>query len=119
MKPRLAILISGKGTNMACIVDNCRSGLLKAEVAFVASDKPDAGGLLFASQRKIATHVLPNPESDWEAENTWKGFLKSIRRMGGPRRFMRILSPRFVAPRMGRIVNIHSLLLPSFPGRTP
>ena len=119
MKPRLAILISGKGTNMASIVDNCRSGLLNAEVAFVASDKPDAEGLLFAVQKKIATHILPNPERDWEgAEKHLEGLLEEYSAgwvvLAG---FMRILSPRFVAPRMGRIVNIHSSLLPSFPGR--
>ncbi|HOG14572.1 MAG TPA: formyltransferase family protein, partial [Synergistales bacterium] len=62
---------------------------------------------------------LPNPERDWEgAEKHLEGLLEEYSTgwvvLAG---FMRILSPRFVAPRMGRIVNIHPSLLPSFPGR--
>lgn len=119
MKPRLAILISGRGSNMASIVDNCRSGLLNAEVAFVASDNPEAGGLLSASQRKIPTYLLPySPQGGDNAERRLEDLLEdhSVEWLvlAG---FMRILSPRFVAPRMGRIVNIHPSLLPCFPGR--
>ena len=119
MKPRLAILISGRGSNMAAIVDNCSAGLLCAEIAFVASDNPEAGGLLSASQREVPTYLLPySPQGGGNAERRLENLLEdhSVEWLvlAG---FMRILSPRFVAPRKGRIVTIHTSLLPSFPGR--
>lgn len=119
MKPTMAILISGRGTNMNTIVDNCHDGLINAEVAFVASDNPDAAGLHSARQKGIPTRVLPySSQGRRDAERCLETLLEdhSVRWLilAG---FMRILSPGFVAPRRGRIVNIHPSLLPSFPGR--
>ena len=104
---------------MSVLVDNCSTGLLHAEVAFVASDNPEAGGLLSAHQRKIPTHLLPYSSLGGDnAERRLEILLEDHSAewllLAG---FMRILSPRFVALRKGRIVNIHPSLLPSFPGK--
>ena len=111
---RVAILISGRGSNMRALVEGAR----EYEVVLVASNKPQAPGLVWAGERGVET---------WELEN--KGFGKqaydellsraleehsigTIALAG----YMRILSPWFVERWTGRIVNIHPSLLPKYRG---
>jgi phosphoribosylglycinamide formyltransferase-1 len=114
-----AVLISGRGSNMAALGEAVRDGRLRARLAFVASDTPDAPGLQKAGAAGFETAVLPYSERGrCGAEERLNGLCSSRKAewivLAG---FMRILSPEFVRLFQGRIVNIHPSLLPSFPGR--
>jgi len=113
----MAILISGRGTNMEALAGKCKSGELNANVAFVASDKADALGLNKAKAMNFKTLVLPYDRGKAIAEAALDEELRKhsvdwIVLAG----FMRILSSRFVARHSERVVNIHPSLLPAFPG---
>lgn len=117
--PRMAILISGNGTNMEAIGRTCEKGSLNAEIALVASDNPDAPGLKKAESAGYETFISPYKKGLTREENEGP-FIEIIREkeidwivLAG---FMKILSSRFVASFPGRIVNIHPSLLPAFPG---
>jgi len=113
----VAVLISGRGTNMETIVKNCKLGKVPANVAFVGSSKKDAEGLVKAKNLGIPTIVLPYDEGKDTAEEKLLEELKKNQVewvvLAG---FMKILSPKVVRSYMNRIVNIHPSLLPSFPG---
>ena len=118
MTTRIAILISGQGTNMEAIFDRIASGDLDATVAFVASDNDAAAGLRKAAVHSVPVLTLPyEPGGKTEAERA----LASLCRerdvdwivLAG---FMRILSAAFISGFENRIVNIHPALLPAFPG---
>lgn len=118
MKPRVAILISGRGSNMIAIARSCAGNVLKADISFVASDRPDAAGLVEAEKMALKTHILPYRDLGRSgAEGHLDGLLSTSKTdwllLAG---FMKILSPEFVSARKGRIVNIHPSLLPAFPG---
>ncbi|MGC9490092.1 MAG: phosphoribosylglycinamide formyltransferase [Thermovirgaceae bacterium] len=118
MKKRLALLISGKGSNMERIIKNCGSGFINASVIFVASDRPEAPGLEKARSFEIPVQILPYREKGRHGAES--SLLEKILReridlvvLAG---FMRILSPWFVNQLAGKIINIHPSLLPAFPG---
>ncbi len=114
-----AVLISGRGTNMAAIARAVAGNRLKARLKFVASDNPGAAGLDVARKFGYRAEIL-----DYEKEGR-SGAERQLVRLCSLNKvewivlagFMRILSPEFVAAHRGRIVNIHPSLLPSFPGR--
>ena len=111
---RVAVLISGRGSNMRALVEKA-SGY---EIALVASNKPAAPGLEWARGRGIPTWALDSRGIDkiaWEAalgEPLRASGVGTIALAG----FMRILSPEFTARWSGRIVNIHPSLLPKYRG---
>jgi len=111
---RVAILISGRGSNMRALVEQARN----YEVALVASNKPAAAGLDWARDRGLTTWSLDSKGSEKEAyDRTLSAALEAhdigtIALAG----FMRILSPWFVGQWSGRIVNIHPSLLPKYRG---
>ncbi len=118
MKKRLAVLISGKGSNMERIIKNCKSGFIDASVVFVASDRPEAPGLEKARSLETPALVLSYKETGKHGAES--GLLEKIIReridmlvLAG---FMRVLSPWFVNQLAGKIINIHPSLLPAFPG---
>ncbi|GHV32105.1 phosphoribosylglycinamide formyltransferase [Synergistales bacterium] len=118
-KKRLAILISGTGTNMTAIIEAAESGVLDAEAAVVISDNPNAKGLARAVKMGYETIACPYAKGLPREENE-KAVIKAIKErdidwivLAG---FMRVLSPSFVKEFRGRIVNIHPALLPAFPG---
>lgn len=118
--PRIAILISGKGSNMHALTDAVRNGKLNAEITFVGSDKAEASGLHTAQGKGLDTALFSNWSTAEHRANTEKELLRKLKTtqtewliLAG---FMRILSPAFVKNMTGRIVNIHPSLLPSFPG---
>lgn len=113
-KRRVAVLISGRGSNMRSLVELADG----YEVVLVASNKPLSPGLEWARDRAIPTWTWDSRAID---KATWEAALdRSLRdhRIGtiALAGFMRILSPQFIARWSGRIVNIHPSLLPKYPG---
>jgi phosphoribosylglycinamide formyltransferase-1 len=119
MTKRIAILISGRGSNMVALADALSSGTIPdAEIAIVVSDKPGAGGLPLARDRGLETAVIERrgrsrEEHELEMISVLQSHQIDLVCLAG---FMRLLSPRFIAEFRGRILNIHPSLLPSFPG---
>ena len=115
----IAILISGRGSNMVALSDSLRRGAIPdAEVALVVSDKADARGIAAARERELTTLVVERRGRKREEHET--EIIKALREhsidlvcLAG---YMRLLSPHFIAAFAGKILNIHPSLLPSFPG---
>jgi phosphoribosylglycinamide formyltransferase-1 len=115
----LAILISGRGSNMVAIARACLAGQINARVQVVISDRPDVAGL--ASARDLGIEALTIP---WPGAGDREGFERALGEALDARRpqlivlagFMRILSPQFVTRYAGRMLNIHPSLLPKYTG---
>lgn len=110
-KARLAILLSGRGSNMLALVEATKTGILKdlAEVVVVFSNKADAPGLAFAAAQGCPTAALPSQGRkretfDAEAAELLQQYQPDLVVLAG---YMRILSPAFIQPFAGRIINIH------------
>lgn len=115
----IAILISGRGTNMASLVRAAAAGTLNADIRLVLSNKPDAAGLQFAAAAGINTLVLSH--RDFATREDYDRALVTHLRDAGVEYvalagFMRILTHEFLGPFAGRVVNIHPAILPAFPG---
>ncbi len=116
---RIAILISGRGSNMEAIVRACTAEGWPARVVAVIANRPDAGGLTFAAAHGIATVVVDHKAHatregfDTALADTIDGFAPDVVVLAG---FMRILGAAFVRRYEGRLLNIHPSLLPAFPG---
>jgi phosphoribosylglycinamide formyltransferase-1 len=112
---KVAILISGRGSNMQALVEAAGEDY---EVVVVASDKPDAPGLAWARARGVPTFALsPKGIGKPAYEAALDGALREagaeVIALAG---YMRLLSDEFVAKWRGRIVNIHPSLLPKYKG---
>ncbi len=116
---RLAILLSGRGSNFAAIHEAIDGGVLDAEIVCVISNRPNAPGIERARQWGHTTHMIDHRTFPSRAahEEAVLRVLDAARpdfiALAG---YMRLLSPDFVARFRNRIVNIHPSLLPSFPG---
>jgi phosphoribosylglycinamide formyltransferase 1 len=118
-RKRVGVLISGRGSNMAALVDAARDPAYPAEIVCVVSNRPDAAGLKFAQGRIIPTHVV-----DHKSYTTREAFdaalndylqsqnLDLIACAG----FMRVMTPVLLEPWAGRMINIHPSLLPLYKG---
>lgn len=118
MKPRIAILISGSGTNMAALLYAAKQPDCPYEVALVASNNPDAAGLKLAEAEGIPTFAHPHKGMTREAHDaTMHDAIVAAKAdyvaLAG---YMRILSPEFVGLWEGRMLNIHPSLLPKYKG---
>ncbi len=119
MKKCVAILISGRGSNMRALIEAAAQKDYPAEIALVISNVADAGGLEFAKQHGIATEVIehgkfPSREIFDNALDVKLGEANiDIVCLAG---FLRLLSPRFTEKWRGRMINIHPSLLPAFKG---
>jgi phosphoribosylglycinamide formyltransferase-1 len=116
---RIAILISGRGSNMEAIVDACAAERWPATISAVISNRADAAGLAFARARGIATTVVDH--TAFATRDAFDAALAdAIDRFGADlvvlAGFMRILGDAFVRRYEGRLLNIHPSLLPAFPG---
>src|SRR2546421_9723320 len=116
---RIAILISGRGSNMVALADAVQDGTIaNAEVAIVISDKRGATGLERAGERGIETLVIERggrtrAEHDREIVAELAARQIDLVCLAG---YMRVLSSEFIDAYRGRILNIHPSLLPAFPG---
>jgi phosphoribosylglycinamide formyltransferase-1 len=119
MPVRVAILISGRGSNMASLIEASRESGFPAEIALVLSNKPEAPGLETAAAAGIATAVVRHgdfPERaafDAELDRVLREHRIELVCLAG---FMRILTPGFVDGWRGRMLNIHPSLLPKYKG---
>jgi phosphoribosylglycinamide formyltransferase-1 len=123
MRKRVAILISGRGSNMAALIAAAQARDYPAEIALVLSNRPDAAGLATAARAGVATAVLdhkPYGKDRAAFETALQRILDdhaiALICLGG---FMRLFTPAFVQRWHGRMLNIHPSLLPSFPGLDP
>lgn len=114
----IAVLISGRGSNLLAIQKAIEEKKIKGRIVCVISDKSDAGGLKIAEEHKIEAIFL-NPEGKTK-EEYFRIIEKELKKrdvslicLAG---FMRIVPPFFVASFKNKIMNIHPSLLPSFPG---
>ncbi len=125
-RKRVAILISGRGSNMRALIEASRAPNFPGEIALVVSSRPDADGLHVAEALGVPTELVDQirfrrEHRDREAydaelhEVLTKANIELICLAG----FMRILSPAFVRQWEGHIINIHPSLLPAFRGLKP
>jgi phosphoribosylglycinamide formyltransferase 1 len=118
-RKRVAILISGRGSNMAALIEAAKAPEYPAEIALVISNRPDAAGLARAQSAKIPTAVVDHKLYGDRAafERALEAVLEAHRIelvcLAG---FMRVLSPWLVERWHGRMLNIHPALLPAFKG---
>ena len=117
---RLAVLLSGRGSNFEAIADAVENGTIPgAEIVAVVSDVPEAAGLERARRRGLPAFAVDRSRfaSRQEHEAEILRILSEVRPdlvcLAG---YMRLLSPEFVARWRGRVLNIHPALLPKFPG---
>lgn len=119
-RKRVAILISGRGSNMAALIEAATDKTYPAEIAAVISNRPDAGGLMVARTSGIITEVVDHTAFGKDRvafERALQAVLEKHRVdivcLAG---FMRLLSAGFVSQWQHRILNIHPALLPAFKG---
>jgi phosphoribosylglycinamide formyltransferase-1 len=115
----IAIVISGRGSNMLAIARACAGGRLDAEVQCVIADRLGAAGLAHAAALGLATLMVPY--RDFPDRESFEAALATRIDASGARLvvlagFMRILTPGFTARYAGRLLNVHPSLLPRYPG---
>ncbi|GJL97137.1 MAG: phosphoribosylglycinamide formyltransferase [Hyphobacterium sp.] len=119
MMKRVAILISGRGSNMTALVEAMKADDFPAEPVLILANRPDAGGLDYAKAEGLPTAVVDHTRFD-----TREAFDAAIHQeliaanadivcLAG---FMRLLTPGFVNKWTDRMINIHPSLLPKYPG---
>lgn len=118
MKPRLGILLSGRGSNFAAIAANVRNRKLDCEIGIVFSNRQNAGGLEHARVLGLPTACIPSVglerrAFDLQVLELLKAHAVDWICLAG---YMRLLTGDFVSAFAGRILNIHPSLLPAFPG---
>ena len=119
MAKRIAVLLSGRGSNFEALADSVAFGRIPdAEMAIVISNREGAPGIEKARARGIETRVIPSKGLEREAYDrlvvaALKEMQVDLVCLAG---FMRLLSPYFVSEFRNRILNIHPSLLPAFPG---
>ena len=117
--PGLAVLISGRGSNLQAFIDACASGELPAQISVVISNNPGAEGLQRAARAGITTCCIDHrdygtrEEFDQALVDELHAYAVELVVLAG---FMRILTPVLIKPFLGRLVNIHPSLLPKYPG---
>ena len=123
MKRRVAILISGRGSNMAALIDAAKAPGFPAEIVTVISNRADAGGLEKAAASGIPTEVVESKPFGKDRAAFEAAVQRSLDEenvelicLAG---FMRLLTAEFVQRWYGKMLNIHPSLLPSFPGLDP
>jgi phosphoribosylglycinamide formyltransferase 1 len=119
-RKRVAVLISGRGSNMSALIEAAKAKDYPAEIVLVVSNRPDAAGLARAREAAIATAVVDHRlfRDDRAAferalDDELREYRIDIVCLAG---FMRLLRPWFITRWSGRILNIHPALLPEFKG---
>jgi phosphoribosylglycinamide formyltransferase-1 len=117
-RKRVAVLISGRGSNMTALIAAAKDPGYPAKIALVVANRADAAGLAVAKTAGIATAIVDHSGKDREA------FEQALQQMLDAHRieivclagFMRLLTPPFVNHWQGRMLNVHPALLPAFKG---
>jgi phosphoribosylglycinamide formyltransferase-1 len=119
-RKRVAILISGRGSNMVALIEAAKADDYPAEIALVLSNVPDAAGLARAREAGIPTEVVDHKPFgkdrgafDGKLDATLQAHQIDIVCLAG---FLRVLTPWFVTHWSRRLINIHPSLLPAFKG---
>ena len=117
-KARIAVLISGSGTNMTALLYAAKQPDCPYEIILVASNNPDAAGLALAKAEGVATFAHPHKGLSREAHDTimHDAIIAAKADTIALAGYMRILSPEFVGKWEGRMLNIHPSLLPLYKG---
>ena len=120
VKKRVGVLISGRGSNMAALIEAAKAPEFPAEIALVLSNRPDAAGLAHARAAGIAVAVVDHAAQGKHREAFERAMHTVLENgridlvcLAG---FMRLLTPWFVGRWDGRLLNIHPALLPAFKG---
>ena len=118
-KFKLAVLVSGRGSNLQAIIDSIEKNNLAAEISLVLSNVPDAYGLQRGKKHGLES-VFLNPKNFSSRNDYEKKMIELLQTksvdlvcLAG---FMRILGKKFIEAFSGKIINIHPSLLPAFPG---
>ena len=117
--PTILVIISGSGTNLQAIIDQCQKGTIKGDISAVISNVPDVKGLDRARQAGIEAITLDHRDYDSREHydqalaNLIDSYQPNLVVLAG---FMRILTPDFVNRYPGRLINIHPSLLPKYQG---
>lgn len=118
-RKRVAVLISGRGTNMTALINAAINPRYPAEITLVVSNRTDAAGLTAAVDKGIATRAIPHGDFDTredheaEIDAALRAANIDIVCLAG---YMRLLTSDFVRNWQGRMINVHPALLPSFKG---
>jgi len=119
-RKRVAVLISGRGSNMAALIEAAKHPAYPAEIVVVVSNVPDAGGLQVAKAAGITTDVVDHKPFGKDRAAFERALQAALAKheieivcLAG---FMRILTADFVGKWQGRMINIHPALLPQFKG---
>jgi phosphoribosylglycinamide formyltransferase-1 len=118
-RKRVAILISGRGSNMAALIEAAKDPAYPAEIVLVVSNRPDAGGIATAQKAGIQTAVVDHKKFkdresyEQELQKVLEAHRIEIVCLAG---FMRLLTPWIISRWDGRMINIHPALLPAFKG---
>ncbi len=116
---KVAVLISGRGSNLRALLDACAETGFPAEIVLVVSNKPDAGGLAHAEAAGLPAVVVDH--RDFPDKPSFEAAMETeLHRTGAElvclAGFMRLLTPGFVERWRDRLINIHPSLLPAFKG---
>ena len=119
-RKRVAVLISGRGSNMAALIEAAKDKSYPAEIVLVVSNVPDAGGLAVAQAAGVLTHMIDHKLFGKDRAAFERALQDALLKhrvdivcLAG---FMRLLSADFVNRWQGRLINIHPALLPAFKG---
>ncbi len=119
-RKRVAVLISGRGSNMTALIEAAKAKDYPADIALVVSNRPEAPGLAHARAEGIATSVVDHTAFGEDRETFERALDRELQAhrielvcLAG---FMRLLTPWFVTRWSGRVLNIHPALLPQFKG---
>jgi len=118
-KTKIAVLVSGRGSNLQALIDAAKDESYPAEICLVVSNNPDAYGLERAREAGLETEVLNH--RDYQSRESFEEALDNLIKLYGARivclaGFMRILTPWFCDRWRDLLINIHPSLLPSFKG---
>jgi phosphoribosylglycinamide formyltransferase-1 len=119
-RKRVAVLISGRGSNMSALIEAAKAKDYPAEIVLVVSNRPDAAGLARANEAGVATALIDQRQFGENREAFERALDDELRKyridivcLAG---FMRLLTAWFIGRWSGRILNIHPALLPEFKG---
>ena len=115
----LGVLVSGRGSNLAAILDQIKAGRLAARVRVVISDQPNAPALRLAADQEVPTLAIQR--RSFASRETFEARVAAELEQRGVELvvlagFMRLIGPTLIDRFPGRIINVHPALLPSFPG---